>query len=82
MRLAIRSAVLALAIAGAGACGGSSTPAAPSPPGHGNFPHPPEVFRGPYEYSVPGESKDFTPQNEPDGRSGRPRGVPQPAGAH
>lgn len=36
--------------------------AAPSPPGHGNFTHPVEVFRGPYEYSVPGAPKDFSPQ--------------------
>lgn len=35
---------------------------APTPPPHGNFAHPPEVFRGPYEYSVPGEAEDFTPQ--------------------
>jgi hypothetical protein len=26
----------------------------------------PEVYRGPYEYSVPGHARDFTPQNEPD----------------
>ena len=25
-----------------------------------------EVYRGPYEYSVPGHDKDFTPQNEPE----------------
>ncbi len=37
----------------------------PSPPGHGNF-HPlPEVYRGPYEYSVPGRDDDFWPQNSP-----------------
>jgi len=36
----------------------------PTPPGHGNFTKPIKVFRGPYEYSVPGQSKDFTPQNE------------------
>ena len=40
--------------------------AAPSPPPHGNFLTTPEVYRGPYEYSVPGHEKDFTPQNEPD----------------
>jgi cytochrome c oxidase subunit 1 len=40
--------------------------AAPSPPGHGNFPTPPRVYRGPYEYSVPGAPTDFTPQNQPD----------------
>jgi cytochrome c oxidase subunit 1 len=37
----------------------------PSPPPHGNFLKPPEVYRGPYEYSVPGHARDFTPQNEP-----------------
>jgi cytochrome c oxidase subunit 1 len=37
----------------------------PTPPGHGNFTKPIEVFRGPYEYSVPGHDTDFTPQNEP-----------------
>jgi len=36
----------------------------PSPPGHGNFAEEPIVHRGPYEYSVPGASKDFTPQNQ------------------
>jgi cytochrome c oxidase subunit 1 len=36
-----------------------------SPPlGHGNFEVVPAVYRGPYEYSVPGADKDFTPQNE------------------
>jgi len=39
--------------------------ATPTPPGHGNFTTPPEVFRGPYEYSVPGHDKDFLPQNQP-----------------
>ena len=38
--------------------------AAPSPPGHGNFLTEPIVYRGPYEYSVPGARKDFTPQFE------------------
>jgi cytochrome c oxidase subunit I len=36
-----------------------------SPPPHGNFSAPPEVYRGPYDYSVPGESQDFSPQNQP-----------------
>ncbi len=36
--------------------------ATPTPPGHGNFTFEPKVYRGPYEYSVPGASKDFTPQ--------------------
>jgi cytochrome c oxidase subunit 1 len=37
----------------------------PTPPPHGNFEHTPRVYRGPYEYSVPGHATDFTPQNEP-----------------
>jgi cytochrome c oxidase subunit I len=35
-----------------------------SPPGHGNFPTTPTVYHGPYEYSVPGLSKDYLPQTE------------------
>jgi cytochrome c oxidase subunit 1 len=38
----------------------------PTPPPHGNFDKPVEVFRGPYEYSRPGAAADFTPQNEPE----------------
>lgn len=38
--------------------------ATPTPPGHGNFTHPPVVYKGPYEYSVPGAPKDFSPQFE------------------
>lgn len=38
--------------------------ATPTPPGHGNFVKVPKVYRGPYEYSVPGTAKDFTPQNQ------------------
>ena len=45
----------------------------PSPPPHGNFIKPIVVYRGPYEYSVPGADKDFTPQSEP------PAGTPAPA---
>ncbi|MEO6848075.1 MAG: cbb3-type cytochrome c oxidase subunit I [Chthoniobacterales bacterium] len=37
----------------------------PSPPGHGNFAVTPTVYHGPYEYSVPGMTKDYLPQNEP-----------------
>jgi len=48
----------------------------PTPPPHGNFEKAPEVYRGPYEYSVPGHSTDFTPQNEPDAVQ-----VPTPAPA-
>jgi len=35
-----------------------------SPPPHGNFETMPEVYRGPYEYAVPGRAQDFWPQNE------------------
>ena len=38
--------------------------AAPSPPPHGNFASTPVVYRDPYEYSVPGHSTDFYPQDE------------------
>ena len=38
----------------------------PTPPPHGNFDKEVEVFRGPYEYSVPGHATDYTPQNEPE----------------
>jgi cytochrome c oxidase subunit 1 len=41
---------------------------APSPPGHGNFDVTPVVYRGAYEYSVPGAQKDFTAQTEPERR--------------
>ena len=40
--------------------------ACPSPPPHGNFAGDLTVHRGPYEYSVPGAAKDFTPQFEPE----------------
>jgi len=35
---------------------------APSPPGHGNFDHQVEVFRGPYEYASNERAEDFMPQ--------------------
>jgi cytochrome c oxidase subunit 1 len=38
--------------------------AAPSPPPHGNFTVTPSVYREPYEYSVPGEAEDFSPQHK------------------
>ena len=38
-----------------------------TPPPHDNFAgHEPVVYRGPYEFSVPGASKDFTMQTEPE----------------
>jgi cytochrome c oxidase subunit 1 len=39
----------------------------PSPPPHDNFAGiPPTVYRGAYEFSVPGAPRDFLMQNEPD----------------
>ena len=38
---------------------------AESPPPHGNWPVLPTVYRGPYEYGVPGRETDYWPQNEP-----------------
>ncbi len=37
---------------------------APSPPPHGNFTETPVVYRGPYEFSVPGRESDYWPQNK------------------
>ncbi len=48
----------------------------PSPPPHGNFIKPIHVYRGPYEYSVPGADKDFTPQSEPPKDSHPPENKP------
>jgi cytochrome c oxidase subunit 1 len=36
---------------------------APSPPPHGNFDMPLQVYRGPYEFSSPESVQDFLPQN-------------------
>ncbi len=47
----------------------------PTPPPHGNFIKEITVYRGPYEYSVPGADKDYTPQSEP------PAGMPVPHAA-
>ncbi len=57
--------------------------AAPSPPPHGNFPVPPVVYRGPYEYSVPGMERDYLPQNEPGGPEETPgtAAAPEPVPA-
>jgi cytochrome c oxidase subunit 1 len=52
--------------------------AAPSPPPHGNFAHPPTVYRGPYEYSVPGADTDFTPQCQADAPATAKEAAPQP----
>ena len=48
---------------------------APSPPPHGNFLTPPQVYRGPYEYSVPGATTDFIMQGEADGSQAKPAKV-------
>jgi cytochrome c oxidase subunit 1 len=37
---------------------------APSPPPHLNFETPPAAHRGPYDYSVPGAARDYSPQWE------------------
>jgi cytochrome c oxidase subunit I len=37
----------------------------PSPPPHGNFAVLPTVYRGPYEYGLPGRADDYWPQNAP-----------------
>jgi len=34
-----------------------------SPPPHGNWTDYPQVYRGPYEYGVPGRAEDYWPQN-------------------
>jgi len=53
----------------------------PSPPGHSNFDIEPIVYRGPYEYSVPGDPKDFTPQFEPEPEKPKTTlGSPRPQG--
>jgi cytochrome c oxidase subunit I len=52
----------------------------PTPPPHGNFAEPIQVHRGPYEYSVPDHSTDFTPQNVPESPEPGPRlPIPQHA---
>jgi len=38
-----------------------------SPPPHENFDRIPTVYRGPYEYSVPGRGSDFWPQSDAGG---------------
>ncbi len=45
--------------------------ATPTPPPHGNFPDGVAVYRGPYEYSVPGKDTDFIPQFVKDGKGKR-----------
>jgi cytochrome c oxidase subunit 1 len=46
----------------------------PSPPPHDNFGgHYPTVYRGPYEFSVPGAADDFIPQNLTPAQAGQVR---------
>jgi cytochrome c oxidase subunit 1 len=46
-----------------------------SPPlAHGNFEVLPVVYRGPYEYNVPGEAAEFIPQHMPTAPEPAPRG--------
>jgi len=40
-----------------------------SPPAVDNFESTPIVHRGPFDYSVPGAARDFSPQNEPEARA-------------
>jgi cytochrome c oxidase subunit 1 len=50
---------------------------ADTPPTHGNFGHHlPAVYRWAYDYSVPGATEDFIPQNQP------PAGVAPDSGGH
>ncbi len=39
---------------------------APTPPPHGNFTEDIRVYRGPYEYSMPGAKEDYAPQTKQD----------------
>jgi cytochrome c oxidase subunit I len=44
-----------------------------TPPGHGNWGEElPLVYRWAYDYSVPGATEDFLPQNQPPGAAARP----------
>lgn len=51
---------------------------APSPPPHGNFATLPEVYRPPYEYSVPGRASDYWPQSEAPDAQDLPPNKPSP----
>lgn len=56
--------------------------ATPTPPPHGNFTFDVTAERGPYEYSVPGASEDFTPQWAIEGGKPSAAPAPVPAQAH
>ena len=52
-----------------------------TPPQHGNFGEElPVVYRWAYDYSVPGATADFIPQNQPPGN--KASGIQQPPGGH
>jgi cytochrome c oxidase subunit 1 len=53
---------------------------APSPPPHGNFPVPPIVYHGPYEYAVPGLEEDHLMQTR--SLEGHPAGAAMAAAHH
>lgn len=55
--------------------------ATPTPPPHGNFATEPVVYRGPYEYSVPGASADFITQFDSTGASA-PAPAPASSSSH
>jgi cytochrome c oxidase subunit 1 len=48
----------------------------PTPPPHGNFDGPIEVFNAPYEYSAPGTDDDFLPQNVKPSKGGDTTSAP------
>ena len=54
---------------------------APSPPPHGNFEVIPTVHRGPYEFSPPGVSEDYLPQDSEAGAPVPTKPVFSPTGA-
>jgi cytochrome c oxidase subunit 1 len=56
--------------------------ATPTPPPHGNFAAEPCAYRPPYEYSVPGAARDYTPQWEKSPGQAEPVLVPVADGHH
>jgi len=56
--------------------------ATPTPPPHGNFTFDVTAERGPYEYSVPGATEDFTPQWATESVKGTPEPTPAVSAQH
>jgi cytochrome c oxidase subunit I len=56
--------------------------ATPTPPPHGNFTFDVTAERGPYEYSVPGATEDFTPQWAAESVKGNPEPTPTVSAQH